>query len=398
MNDQQLKSLIKKSKSVRVRVTSGGPGVYFRVTASGNAFWTYRYSIDGKRKEATIGKYGIAPEGISLSDVSDEASSFRKITKAGKDPLLENNPSLLSNIITVDELAEDWLKECDGRLKFPGIPRRVYRKDIAPAIGHLKITDVKKPIIYQQIRLIRDSGRPTIASDALGYCKQIFDHAETIGLIDTNPAASIMPGKLNLIEKARKRSLSQEEIEHFFEVIKANPDQFVIDNYFACVLLLCLGTRKTELLAATWDEFDFKKKVWNLPGERTKTGQDIIYPLDDFLIEIFDILKARAIGSEYLFPNRRASKRYKHISPDTLNAAIGKLFKQGKLQIPHFTIHDFRRTFRTLLGQLKVAPHVAEKCLNHKLPKIMAIYDTHDYFEERQEAHLLVIKIIKALL
>lgn len=398
ITDQGLRSLIKLSQSVRFRVESAGPGIYLRVTASGSAFWNYRYSINGKRKEATIGKYGIKPEGIPLGDIADEASTFRKQIKEGKDPLVEKNFSQFQNIETVDQLAEDWLKECDARLKFPNIPRRVYKKDISPALGQLKVKDVRKPHIYQQIRQIRDSERPTIAADALGYCKQIFDHAETIGLIDINPAASIMPGKLNLVEKARKRSLSQEEIQHFFEVVKVNSDQFVIDNYFACVLLLCLGTRKTELLAATWSEFDFNKKVWNLPSERTKTEQAITYPLDDFLIDIFDILKARSIDSEYVFPNRRASKRFKHISPDTLNAAIGKLFKQGKLEIPHFTIHDFRRTFRTLLGELKVAPHISEKCLNHKLPKIMAIYDTHDYFEERKEAHALVIETIQKLL
>jgi hypothetical protein len=29
---------------------------------------------------------------------------------------------------------------------------------------------------------------------------------------------------------------------------------------------------------------------------------------------------------------------------------------------------------------------VAERCLNHKLPGIQSVYDTHDYFAERRAA------------
>lgn len=54
--------------------------------------------------------------------------------------------------------------------------------------------------------------------------------------------------------------------------------------------------------------------------------------------------------------------------------------------IPHFTVHDLRRTCRTLLTQQGTPGHVAERCLNHKLKGVEGIYDRHDYFEERREA------------
>jgi hypothetical protein len=34
-------------------------------------------------------------------------------------------------------------------------------------------------------------------------------------------------------------------------------------------------------------------------------------------------------------------------------------------QLPSWRLHDLRRTLRTGLGRLKVAPHVAELVLNH---------------------------------
>lgn len=37
----------------------------------------------------------------------------------------------------------------------------------------------------------------------------------------------------------------------------------------------------------------------------------------------------------------------------------------GKLE--HFTVHDLRRTFRSLAASLGIAGNVAERCLNHKI-------------------------------
>ena len=81
---------------------------------------------------------------------------------------------------------------------------------------------------------------------------------------------------------------------------------------------------------------------------------------------------------------------------DTLNRAITKLFghEAGKKEqppnlmgdMPHFTVHDLRRTSRTLLAQQGTPGHVAERCLNHKLKGVEGIYNKHDYLEERKEA------------
>jgi integrase len=71
-----------------------------------------------------------------------------------------------------------------------------------------------------------------------------------------------------------------------------------------------------------------------------------------------------------------------HVCESTLGVAMGKV-KHG---LPHFTVHDFRRTARTHLAALGVEPHVAERCLSHKLKGVEGVYNRHDYFEERQRA------------
>jgi hypothetical protein len=71
-----------------------------------------------------------------------------------------------------------------------------------------------------------------------------------------------------------------------------------------------------------------------------------------------------------------------HVGIDTLNAALAGV-DHG---LHAYTIHDLRRTMRTLLSSLGIRSEVAERCLNHKLPGIQCVYNGHDYFAERRTA------------
>jgi integrase len=332
---------------------------------------------------------------MGLADAKGQAAIVRSDIRKNIDPLAEKKRPSDVNCKTVDDVAQSWLIKCEKRLKYPSIPQRVYTKDIRPLIGALAIDRVNAQDIYALITNINDSGRPTIANDALGYCKQLFNHAAKLGLIQINPAKALDTSDAGGKEESRDRNLSIEEIKIVFECFRNNHNQFARDNYLACVLLLCLGARKSELVAAPWKEFDLANGLWNLPAERSKTGVAITYPLNSLIIECLHELKVRAFGSKFVFPNRRASKRFDHMSPDTLNAAVNKLFVQKKLEIEHFTIHDLRRTFRTLLSKLGVSPYIGERCLNHKPPKIQGVYDKHDYFNERMEAHQKLVDQIR---
>lgn len=58
-----------------------------------------------------------------------------------------------------------------------------------------------------------------------------------------------------------------------------------------------------------------------------------------------------------------------------------------RIGIPSWTAHDLRRTFATQLGEaLHVDPVVIEKCLGHKMPRIMATYNKNEMLSQRREA------------
>ena len=161
---------------------------------------------------------------------------------------------------------------------------------------------------------------------------------------------------------------------------------FSLINAMTINLLLMLGVRKGELVTAKISAFDLDVAIWKLTSTNTKTSTEIIIPLPNQAIEILRNLIRLSDGSDYLLPARQyQDRRLPHIHENTLNVALSKV-KTNMDGVEPFTIHDFRRTARTHLAKLGVDSHIAERCLNHKIKGIEAIYNRYDYFEERKIA------------
>ena len=385
---KKVQSLIKEGSPGRF---SDGGGLYLKVPKKGAPYWMFRYTFAGKRRELTLGSY----EQISLAEAREQAVETKKAIRTGIDPIEARKREEQATLRTVSDLFGDWCQDLEQRLKHPHIPKRIFTKEVAPSIGQFTLDNVTPLDIRTIIRTVASSGRPATANDTLMYLKQLFNHAIKLGLLTSNPAAAFSVTDAGGIEKSRDRALSLEEISQIFKIFRENSDAFTRDNYLACALLLVLGVRKTELTEAQWSEFDLEDHQWKLPGDRSKSGVEIVIPLPLQAVDWLNELKIRAAGSGYVFPNRRSSKQ-PHMGKDTLNRAISKLFgrepgrkvqperKMG--EIVEFTVHDLRRTFRSLLAAAGVPGHVAERCLNHKLKGVEGIYDRYDYFDERKGA------------
>lgn len=373
-----------------------GDGLYLRRLPSGTRKWVLRYTnIAKKRVWFTIGSY---PH-LSLAQARGEAARLNADVENGKDPSAERKRDQQETIKTVEQLFLDWYQhDVSRRLKNPQIPKRIYQKEIAPHIGKLALKDVNARDIRAIIHKVANSGRNATANDALMVCKQLFKHGLKLDLLDYSPAQAFTMSDAGGQEKSRKRILSLDELDLLFTVLRKHRDQFVRENYLAIALLVHLGVRKGDLIAATWSEINLEEKLWRLP-DRGKTAAAITIPLSATSLEWFAELKVRACGSPYVFPSRRASKRRGYISDDTLNHAIAKLFGQkvdskkqplanalGDAGLEHFTVHDLRRTCRSLLASIGIPSHVAERCLNHKLKGVEGIYNRYDYLDERREA------------
>jgi integrase len=51
-----------------------------------------------------------------------------------------------------------------------------------------------------------------------------------------------------------------------------------------------------------------------------------------------------------------------------------------------WTLHDLRRTARSLMSRAGISPDVAERCLAHTIGGVRGTYDRHEYLEEKRRA------------
>ena len=372
--------------------TSDGNGLSFVVPKRGEPYWSLRYTFNEKRREKSLGKFGQ----LTLAEARGEAEKTRALIRDGIDPLSVGSVESLEGM-TFDQLFKDmYQSKLLKRNKHPNIPKSKYENNVSSHIGHLKVEQVTAIHVRNILDTITNSGRTTVSNDVLGLLKQLFKHAIQLGITSNNPASAFSCIDAGGVEKPRRRVLSIEEVEHTFSVFRKHSDSFTRDNYLVCCLLITLGVRKSELIQAPWKEFDLDNAVWHLPKARTKTESDISIPLTQQIVCWLEELKVRSYGSEYVLPARRKSN-VPYMGKDTVNSAVNSLFgidKSKKVpppnrmgQLEHFTIHDFRRTFRTIAGQLGFHSDVCERCLNHKVGNMPEVYDQGDYFDKRLEVH-----------
>ena len=381
LSDVQLRAWIRDGKAIAGK--SDGDGLTFTLSAQGTATWTLRYRIAGRARELTLGRY---PD-LSLGEARKLAAAKRVDVQQVIDvaAIKQQKKAEAKRAANVEHLANLWLDNTVRRRhQHPEVTERVFRRDILPALGKCDTKSVTTPEITRLLAKINASGRPSIANDALRHMKAMFAYGEALGMVDRNPAERIKLEHAGGQEKSRTRALSTVEIAKLLKTMREAGTKFGRDNELAVKLLLALACRKMELFAAKWDEFDLPNNLWRIPATRVKTGEARELALAPQVVEWLQELKIRACGSDYVFPARRESKqkRFAHVSPDTTWRALHEL--------PHgleaFTVHDLRRTSRSLMADIGVPFDVAEKILGHKLPGVAHVYDRGGSREQQRAA------------
>ena len=65
--------------------------------------------------------------------------------------------------------------------------------------------------------------------------------------------------------------------------------------------------------------------------------------------------------------------------------------------MPHWRIHDLRRTARSLMSRAKVDKDIAERCLGHALPGVRGVYDWHEYLDEKRDALERLAALVRSI-
>jgi integrase len=112
---------------------------------------------------------------------------------------------------------------------------------------------------------------------------------------------------------------------------------------------------------------------WTIPAERYKTKLEHVIPLSKIaLAELPD-------GEGYVFTTTNGKQPIGGFGKHKVNIDKASGVKG-------WTIHDLRRTARTLLSRAGVNADVAERCLGHVIGGVRGIYDRHEYYDEKAKA------------
>ena len=187
-------------------------------------------------------------------------------------------------------------------------------------------------------------------------------------------------------ETSRERVLTEVEVKRIWHA--AGNDDFGA----ALRLLILTGQREMEIGALRWDEVHEDRIL--LPAHRVKNKRAHTVPLSDAAIAILNQL--RDSGRAHVFGDTEAGyqgwPRAKRILDNHIAETGGPL--------PHWTIHDIRRSVATHMVELGVQPHIVEAVLNHVSGHrggVAGIYNRATYDKEKRAAlnlwaeHLLAV-------
>ena len=372
LTDTKIRSL--KPREDRYRVSDIG-GLLIEVMPSGAKIWRYRYSLHGVRQPTlTIGNY---PE-ISLADARKQKDEWAALVARGESPKRAVQAVKSAHKNTVRVFGLDWL---DDQLKgksdsYVKTMRRVFEKDIIPAMGQMPLSEVKPADILNLCDRIKSRGSPQMALLTRNVLRRMYDFAVARQMVDTNPATALVARFIATAE-SRTRALSAKEIGDVLRSIYASDARRAVK--LALHLLLITMVRKTELTEAPWAEFDLDAGIWDIHADRMKKDKPHRVYLSDQAKAMFLELKRLSNGSAYVFPSTHGSED-RPIHNSTLNQAIRAM----AMDVQHFVLHDFRRTASTHLHEMGHSSDAIELALAHKITGIKGVYNRAQYANQRR--------------
>lgn len=377
----------------RVRPIKDGGAISFR----------FYYRFEGKQKWLTL-------KASDLPEARAERDLYSQMLKDGIDPNLEaklqkervrkqqlDEQEALTKLearVTVRGLFIRWLDTELTHRKDVKEVSRMFEKDVLPILGELFVEDVRKGHITQVTDALLKRGVKRMAKMILALMRQMFRFAVDRGIIEFDPTASIRKAKIGGKDVERDRVLNELEIR---ALARQLPDAHLLKST-ECAIWIALSTlcRIGELSKAKFSDINFGLKTWTIPATNSKNGKAHTICLSDFTLAQFKQLKLIAQSETWIFPNRNHSS---HVCDKSITVQItGRqntniLSNRSKdsqalvLMGGKWTPHDLRRTGATIMGNLKVAPDVIEKCLNHtEENKIKRIYQRQELKVEQADA------------
>jgi integrase len=342
----------------------GLAGFGLMVTSAGHRSYVVQYRANGTSRRMTI--KGV----LRVEQARREARKILGKVASGHDPLIETRKKQEAAKNSLRSIVDEYQRREGKKLRTADWRIAVLERHALPTLGAKHIEEIKRSDIVRLLDNIEDNSGPVMADRVLGILSRIFNwHA---GRSDDfrSPIIRGMARTKNS-ERARDRILTDDEIRVVWQATEAPTGPFPALVRF----LLLTAARRSEAARMRWSELSGRD--WMLPAARNKTGVDLVRPLSDATMAVLAALPKIGTG-EYVFSTGRGG-------PYT-DYDYGKKQFDVACGVSGWTLHDLRRTARSLMSRAGVPTDHAERCLGHVIGGVRGTYDRHEYHDEKRRA------------
>jgi integrase len=349
-------------------------GLALRV-ADGHKAWSFHFTSpgNGKRARLTFGSY----PATSLGAARTRATEAKALVEEGKDPRS-------TEADTLQGICEEYLRREGKRLRSLDWRKGVLERHVYPTLGHRPIAKIQRSEIVRLLDKIEDRSGATMADRTLAVIRKIMNWHASRSDDFRSPIVKGM-ARTKPSELARERVLTDDELCKVWAVNNGVFGRFIR-------FLLLTGARRNEASEMTWAEID--EGDWTLPAARNKTKVDLVRPLSK---------AAQAIVGELPGPQVAAAKSKAEWVFTTDGIAPISGFSKFKAAFDKasgtkgWTLHDLRRTARSLMSRAGVPSDHAERCLGHVIGAVRGVYDRHEYHREKAQAFEALAALIERI-
>jgi integrase len=360
-------------------------GFVARRPGSGAVTYGFRYRPkDGPARQRwlTLGRHGnitVEQARTLAKKRAGEVADARDPAAEDRAQQLENDRAKLAVKNTVNAILDIFVARHVKQLRSGYQVERAFDVYVRPRIGKTPIYDLKRRDIVEMLDAIEDENGPVMADRVLAHVRKAFNwHAAR----DDQFSPPIVRGmaRTKPAERARTRALSDDEICSLWKALESEEVPLPFRNVVRVLLLTAQRRNEVGLMRA--EEID--GDTWTIPAERYKTGVPNVVPLTG---EARRWISDREAG--FLFSSNGGKRAFNGYSKakSQLDRVTAQERKRAKLKVmPPWTLHDLRRTARSLMARAGVPSEVAEQVLGHKIPGVRGVYDRHNYADEKREA------------
>lgn len=388
-----------RSESIRVRITKQAvdalkigerivdkevSGFVARRLPSGTAAYGFRYRLKGRdQRWVSLGEHGK----ITADQARKRAKELRALVNLNRDPVAEDQAEREAEEYakrvkknTVNAVLDRFVKEYvngEKELRTAKEIERSLEQHVRPEIGTIPIYKLTRDDINPMLRKIGKDAGPRARDKALAYLRKAFHWYQ---IEDSRFVSPIVRGMTNAKSNERDRTLNDDEIRCLWSALDSDD----IPAEFAKIVraLLLTGQRRGDVANMHANEID--GETWIIPAGRYKNA-DTHYV---FLTE--EARRWIPDGKGFIFgAATKGARPYSGFSKAkaALDKTMARQRKEAKLSaIPHWTLHDLRRTARSLMSRAKVPADIAEMVIGHRLQGVRRVYDRYTYEDERKDA------------